>query len=151
MLSLNCINFLPLGELTLMQTSSSSNESRSSARKVVASYSNCALAQKPIFTCKTTNVRVISTGLRMMIKCWILLGSVAGPLIQASWVLRMIWGVEACALLCFTVNQHPHWDGWQYGHSGGTQGWLGVGERAIWAVGYIRHLKALFASRSGIC
>ena len=33
-----------------MQTSSSSNESRSSARKVVASYSNCALAQKPVYT-----------------------------------------------------------------------------------------------------
>lgn len=33
----------------VMQTSSSSNESsRSSAKKVVASYSNCALAQKPI-------------------------------------------------------------------------------------------------------
>ena len=37
------------GELALMQTSSSSNESRSSAKKVVASYSNCALAQKPVF------------------------------------------------------------------------------------------------------
>ena len=37
------------GELALMQTSSSSNESRSSAKKVVASYSNCALAQKPIY------------------------------------------------------------------------------------------------------
>merc|ERR1712223_594214 len=37
-------------EMTLMQTSSSSNESRSSARKVVASYSSCALAQRPVFT-----------------------------------------------------------------------------------------------------
>ena len=32
-----------------MQTSSSSNESRSSAKKVVTSYSNCALAQKPVY------------------------------------------------------------------------------------------------------
>merc|ERR1712173_250673 len=42
------------GELTLMQTSSSSNESRNNDSsqkfsKVVASYSSCALAQKPIF------------------------------------------------------------------------------------------------------
>ena len=41
------------GELTLMQTSSSSNESRNNESqkfcKVVASYSNSAIAQKPIF------------------------------------------------------------------------------------------------------
>ena len=64
------------------------------------------------------------------------------------------WGwleVWRPALLCFTVNQRPHWACWQYGHSGGTQGWLGVGERAIWAVGYIQQLKALLASSSGIC
>ena len=71
-------------------------------------------------------------------------GSVAGPVIQANggWDLRMTWGLEAC----FTV----HWVCWQYGHSGGTQGWLVVWERAIWAVGYIQQLKALLVSSSGI-
>ena len=47
--SSNSTNNPTEGELALMQTSSSSNESRSSAKKVVASYSNCALAQKPVF------------------------------------------------------------------------------------------------------
>jgi hypothetical protein len=32
----------------------------------------------------------------------------------------------------------------------GTQGWLGVWERVVWAVGYIQQLKALLASSSGI-
>ena len=32
-------------------------------------------------------------------------------------------------------NDKLHWACWQYGHSGGTQGWLGVWERVIWAVG----------------
>lgn len=50
----------------VMQTSSSSNESqltsRSSAKKVVASYSNCALAQKPVFTKKKSlNIMVSSS------------------------------------------------------------------------------------------
>jgi hypothetical protein len=29
-------------------------------------------------------------------------------------------------MLHYTVNQHPHWARRQYGHSGGTRGWLGV-------------------------
>ena len=29
-------------------------------------------------------------------------------------------------MLHYTVNQRLHWAGRQYGHSGGTQGWLGV-------------------------
>ena len=29
-------------------------------------------------------------------------------------------------MLHYTVNQHPHWACQQYGHSGGTRGWLGV-------------------------
>jgi hypothetical protein len=44
-----------------------------------------------------------------------------------------------------------HWACWQYGHSRGTQAWLGVGERVIWAVGYIQQLKALLSSSGGIC
>jgi hypothetical protein len=29
-------------------------------------------------------------------------------------------------MLHYTVNQRPHWARRQYGHSGGTLGWLGV-------------------------
>ena len=29
-------------------------------------------------------------------------------------------------MLHYTVNQRPHWACQQYGHSGGTWGWLGV-------------------------
>ena len=29
-------------------------------------------------------------------------------------------------MLHYTVNQRPHWACRQYGHSGGTRGWLGV-------------------------
>ena len=37
------------------------------------------------------------------------------------------WGwldVRRSAMLHYTVNQHHHWACWQYGHSGGTHGWL---------------------------
>ena len=40
-----------------------------------------------------------------------------------------IWGwfeVRRSARLHYTVNQHLHWACRQYGHSGGTGGWLGV-------------------------
>ena len=40
-----------------------------------------------------------------------------------------IWGwleVRRSAMLHYTVNQRPHWACRQYGHSGGTKGWLGV-------------------------
>jgi hypothetical protein len=40
-----------------------------------------------------------------------------------------IWGwleVRRSAMLHYTVNQHPHWACWQYGHSGRTRGWVGV-------------------------
>ena len=40
-----------------------------------------------------------------------------------------IWGwleVRRSAMLHYTVNQRPHWACRQYGHSGGTRGWLGV-------------------------
>ena len=50
-----------------------------------------------------------------------------------------------------SVNQCLHWARRQYGHSGETQGWNGVEERVIWAVGYIQQLKVLLASSSEIC
>ena len=40
-----------------------------------------------------------------------------------------IWGwleIRRSTRLHYTVNQHLYWPCWQYGHSGGTQGWLGV-------------------------
>ena len=40
-----------------------------------------------------------------------------------------IWGwleVRRSAMLHYTVNQRPHWACRQYGHPGGTRGWLGV-------------------------
>ena len=66
-------------------------------------------------------------------------GVCCGPCNPSKWEAEF-WGwldVWRPALLCFTVNQHPHWACWQYGHSEGTQGWLGVGERVIWTAGYI--------------
>ena len=46
---------------------------------------------------------------------------------------------RVCGLF-FSGKQIPYLHGltnFQYGHSGGTQEWLGVGERVIWAVGYV--------------
>ena len=80
-------------------------------------------------------------------------GVCCGPCNPSKWEAEF-WGwleVWRPALLCFTGNQRPHWACWQYGHSGGTQRWLGVGERVIWAAGYIQQLEALLASNSGIC
>ena len=40
-----------------------------------------------------------------------------------------IWGwleVRRSAMLHYKVNHRPHWASQQYGHSGGTWGWLGV-------------------------
>ena len=34
--------------------------------------------------------------------------------------------VRRSPVLYYTVNQHPHWACRQYGHTGGTRGWLGV-------------------------
>ena len=51
-----------------------------------------------------------------------------GPSNPSTWESN-IWGwlgVRRSAILHYTVNQHPHWACQQYGHSGGTQGWLGV-------------------------
>ena len=64
---------------------------------------------------------------------------------MGGWVLRMTWG----HFLCFTVNQCPHCNELAC-HSGVTQGWLGVGKRVVWAVGYIQQFKAHLASSSGI-
>ena len=56
-------------------------------------------------------------------------GVCCGPCNPSKWEAD-IWGwleVRGSAILHYTVNQHPHWACWQYGHtSGGTQGWLGV-------------------------
>ena len=56
--------------------------------------------------------------------------------------------VRCCFTMCFIVKQRLHWACWHYGHSGGTQEWLGVGKGVIWAVGYIQQLKTLLASSS---
>ena len=70
-----------------------------------------------------------------------LMGSVAGPLIHANGRLSFEDDLKSEGLI-YRVSL--------CGHSGRTQGWLGVRERAICAVGYIQQLKALLASGSGI-
>ena len=53
--------------------------------------------------------------------------SVAGPVIQANERLTFeddLIKVRRSAILHYTVNQCPHWACWQYGHTGGTRGWL---------------------------
>jgi hypothetical protein len=55
-------------------------------------------------------------------------GVCCGPCNPSKWEAD-IWGwleVRRSAILHYTVNQRLHWACWQYGHSGGTQGWLGV-------------------------
>ena len=55
-------------------------------------------------------------------------GVCCGPRNPSKWEAD-IWGwleVRRSAILQYTVNQHPHWACRQYGHSGGTWGWLGV-------------------------
>ena len=69
---------------------------------------------------------------------------------MGGWVLRMTWGLEACFAVfhsesAFALSLLTVWSLW------GTQGWLGVGERVVWAVGYIQQFKAHLKSRSGIC
>ena len=53
------------------------------------------------------------------IKGWDL-GSVASPVIQANGRLTFDDDLRSA------MNQRLHWACQQYGHSGGTQGWLGV-------------------------
>ena len=56
------------------------------------------------------------------------LGVSCGPCNPSKWEAD-IWGwleVRRSAILYYTVNQRPHWACWQYGHTGGTRGWLGV-------------------------
>ena len=51
-----------------------------------------------------------------------------GPCNPSKWEAD-IWGwleVGMSTMLHYTVNQRPQWACWQYGHSWGTQGWLGV-------------------------
>ena len=99
--------------------------------------------------CSLQTLPVIKTGFSLRS----LAGVCCGPCNPSKWEAEF-WGwleVWRPALLCFTVNQRLHWACWQYGHSGGTQRWLGVGERVIWAAGYIQQLEALLASNSGIC
>ena len=55
-------------------------------------------------------------------------GVCCGPCNPSKWEAN-IWGwleVRRSAMLHYTMNEHSHWACWQYGHSGGTQGWLGV-------------------------
>jgi hypothetical protein len=60
-----------------------------------------------------------------MIGSWVQL---RGPVIQANGRLTFEDDLRSGGLLMlhYTVNQHPHWARQQYGHSGGTRGWLGV-------------------------
>ena len=79
---------------------------------------------------------------------WVLLQTLQSKQMQ-GWVLRMTWGLEAY----FTVFHSEPVSAlacWQYGHSGETQGWLGVRERVIWSVWYIQQLKALFLQHLAI-
>jgi hypothetical protein len=58
----------------------------------------------------------------------LLAGICCGPCNPSKWEAD-IWGwleVRRSAILHYTVKQHPHWACRQYGHSGGTRGWLGV-------------------------
>ena len=52
-------------------------------------------------------------------------GSVVSPVIQENGRLIFEDNSRPEGLL-YTVNQRSHWACWQYGHSGGTWGWLGV-------------------------
>ena len=68
-----------------------------------------------------------------------------GPCNSSKWEAEF-WGwleVWRPALLCFTVNL--------VSPLSLLTVWLGVGERVIWAVGYIHQLKLQLASSSGIC
>ena len=55
-------------------------------------------------------------------------GVCCGPCNPSKWEADF-WGwleVRRSARLHYTVNQRPHWACRQYGHPGGTRGWLGV-------------------------
>ena len=49
--------------------------------------------------------------------------------VHINWWEADIWGwleVRRSAMIHFNERQRPHWACWQYGHTGGTRGWLGV-------------------------
>ena len=59
---------------------------------------------------------------------WIKLGPFARTCNPSKWEAD-IWGwleVRRSAMLHFNERQRPHWACRQYGHTGGTRGWLGV-------------------------
>ena len=61
-------------------------------------------------------------------KTWRHLGPFAQTCNPTKWEAD-IWGwleIRRSAMLHYTVNQRLHWACRQYGHSGGTWGWLGV-------------------------
>ena len=56
------------------------------------------------------------------------LGPIAQTCNPSKWEAD-IWGwleVRRSAMIHFNVHQRPHWACRQYGHTGGTRGWLGV-------------------------
>ena len=57
---------------------------------------------------------------------WTSLVCLHEPVIQANGRLTFEDDLRPGSMLCYTVNQRPHWACRQYGHSGGTRGWLGV-------------------------
>ena len=59
---------------------------------------------------------------------------------MGGWSLRMTWGLDACYTI-FHIKPESALRSPSYGYSGGTQRWVGVWERVIWAVEYIQHSK----------
>ena len=52
--------------------------------------------------------------------------SISGNPVPLYDVVSLLLRLIGSAILHYTVNQRPHWACRQYGHTGGTQGWLGV-------------------------
>ena len=81
-------------------------------------------------------------------KLFFKLGSVAGPVFQANGRLSFVDDLRSGGLKWTSIRTELANSMVTLGER--TQGWLGVGERVIWSIGYIQQLKALLA-RSGIC
>ena len=82
-------------------------------------------------------------------KLFFKLGFVAGPVFQANGRLSFVDDLRSGGLKWTSIRTELANSMVTLGER--TQGWLGVGERVIWSIGYIQQLKALLGNSSGIC
>ena len=90
----------------------------------------CISSSKPItnFALNLQLFQGTKEATKVVLLVWLKLGPFARTCNPSKWEAD-IWGwleVRRSAMLHFNERQRPHWACRQYGHTGGTRGWLGV-------------------------